>query len=547
MRLFGFILLMMVPGGASAGSSNHGGDGIAITFLKAQPLAAEMVGGYKALYTTDEMSNDAFKSWFALNADELAADILASRLEFTEEVLEHEALTGLTQRATIRLSLPKLRLESQSKVQAAGLLIHESMHHLGVADELFAYFGSARIADHWERQNPSARGDPKVSRMILPTGAETSNHDEEGTKSARVLTLMAGDEAFVWNGIASPFMYSAAKNTWRPIATAGQPSSRSDSYIIWTGKDVIVWGGHDTVDRHGRNLGNNEKLDDGAAYNPKTNSWRPLSKTNAPKARFLHAGSFGTGNVANDAVWTGSEVVIPGGCILDRNRKCDFVETKLYNPAKDTWRTANNRGHPQVFHAKVFWTGETGNQTTSNQMILVGSTDNQSQFDGKIYFYSPSTDSWSSRILQPSLDYPAADVVSYPQAAWVKNKLVVFSTHIWSAYKNETMYMQVYDTARDANASSQSLSGNRFSPQNKDFDLSPTRNGLWIQCQQEKIAFTLDIDTLKWRIYELNALSSRFTGLPILWTGESILSFFDFSNLDDQTQRFGGHIIELPE
>ena len=36
----------------------------------------------------------------------------------------------------------------------------------------------------------------------------------------------------------------AGPDTWQPLATLGAPSPRSDSSMVWTGHEVIVWGGH---------------------------------------------------------------------------------------------------------------------------------------------------------------------------------------------------------------------------------------------------------------------------------------------------------------
>src|SRR5687768_7505939 len=107
-RILRFALLCLSTT-AFAGSSNHGGDGVMITFLKAQPLAAEMVRAYEARYASDDMSNDAFRTWFAQNGAELARDVAESPIEQpTETALNHDALTALTPRAPIRLSLPDL-------------------------------------------------------------------------------------------------------------------------------------------------------------------------------------------------------------------------------------------------------------------------------------------------------------------------------------------------------------------------------------------------------------------------------------------------------
>ena len=56
---------------------------------------------------------------------------------------------------------------------------------------------------------------------------------------------------------------------------------------------MIVWGGTDDLSH----------LNTGGRYNPSTDSWTATSTTNAPDARDDHT-----------AVWTGSEMIVWGGC-----------------------------------------------------------------------------------------------------------------------------------------------------------------------------------------------------------------------------------------
>jgi hypothetical protein len=79
-------------------------------------------------------------------------------------------------------------------------------------------------------------------------------------------------------------------DTW--TTTSGPPDPRAGPTAVWTGSEMIVWGG-------GNNLGN---LNTGGRYNPATDSWTATTSTNAPTARAYHT-----------AVWTGSEMVVWGG------------------------------------------------------------------------------------------------------------------------------------------------------------------------------------------------------------------------------------------
>ena len=72
-----------------------------------------------------------------------------------------------------------------------------------------------------------------------------------------------------------------------------RPTARAAHTAVWTGSEMIVWGGVN---------GGNFLFNTGGRYNPSTDSWRATSITNAPSARYLHT-----------AVWTGSEMIVWGG------------------------------------------------------------------------------------------------------------------------------------------------------------------------------------------------------------------------------------------
>ena len=98
-------------------------------------------------------------------------------------------------------------------------------------------------------------------------------------------------------------------DTW--TATAGPPDARGGHTAVWTGTEMIVWGGS-----------SNMALNTGGRYNPSTDSWIKTSTTNAPTARTAHT-----------AVWTGSEMIAWGGIdnsfnILNSGGKYDPVQIR---------------------------------------------------------------------------------------------------------------------------------------------------------------------------------------------------------------------------
>jgi hypothetical protein len=82
-------------------------------------------------------------------------------------------------------------------------------------------------------------------------------------------------------------------DTWTPTSLTNVPAAREYHTAVWTGSEMIVWGGEDI---------NGDLVNTGGRYNPSTDSWTATSITNAPAARQAHT-----------AVWTGSEMIVWGG------------------------------------------------------------------------------------------------------------------------------------------------------------------------------------------------------------------------------------------
>src|SRR5206468_7298684 len=68
-------------------------------------------------------------------------------------------------------------------------------------------------------------------------------------------------------------------DTWVATSTTNAPTARVSHTAVWTGSEMIVWGGFGL---HGG------YFNTGGRYNPSTDSWTATSTTNAPAARDLH-------------------------------------------------------------------------------------------------------------------------------------------------------------------------------------------------------------------------------------------------------------------
>jgi len=147
-----------------------------------------------------------------------------------------------------------------------------------------------------------------------------------------------------------------------PTSTVGAPSSREEHTAVWTGTEMIVWGGFDFPTFY----------DTGDRYDPATDTWTPMTTTGAPSLRQYHT-----------AIWTGTEMIVWGGRFLDTGG--------IYDPSTDTWTPTTTIGAPTArnFHTAV-WTG-------TEMLIWGGDTapgpGGETDTGGR---YDPSTDTWTS-------------------------------------------------------------------------------------------------------------------------------------------------------
>jgi hypothetical protein len=97
----------------------------------------------------------------------------------------------------------------------------------------------------------------------------------------------AGTEYFNTGGI-----YDPAADTWTPTSIPSTPVASVNHLAVWTGSEMIVWGGGVSG------------VNTGSRYNPVTGNWIPTTVTNAPAGRDFRASRW---------VWTGNALIVWGG------------------------------------------------------------------------------------------------------------------------------------------------------------------------------------------------------------------------------------------
>jgi N-acetylneuraminic acid mutarotase len=232
--------------------------------------------------------------------------------------------------------------------------------------------------------------------------------------------VWTGSEMIVWGGAYGTLgadtggRYNPATDTWTLTTTANAPSGRQGHTAVWTGDEMIIWGGTDN---------NNTLLNTGGRYNPIANSWSATSITNAPDGRYGHT-----------AIWSGSEMIVWSGGDFPGNI---FLNTGgRYNPSTDSWTATSTTNAPTARRwSAALWTG--------SEMVVWGGADNSTAFDtgGR---YNPSTNSWAatSTTNVPTGRFNHA-------AVWTGNELIV-----WGG--NNIDYTQLFFTGGRYNPSTDS-------------------------------------------------------------------------------------------
>lgn len=245
--------------------------------------------------------------------------------------------------------------------------------------------------------------------------------------------VWTGAEMIVWGGsqLSSPFndgaRYDPATDTWGAVtSTSGNvPSARRGHSAVWTGTEMIVWGGTNA----GGTL-----LDTGGRYNPATDTWGAPTSTvgNAPVARYGHT-----------AVWTGTEMIVWGGYTgsgwLDSGGR--------YDPASNAWgvptSTGTNVPTARVGHAAVW---------TDSEMLVWGGVGNNGVVNtgGR---YNPTSDAWGAPTsTSGNVPSPREDVT----AVWTGTQMIV-----WGGLSNSNLNTGGrYDPSNDTWGAATSTSGN---------------------------------------------------------------------------------------
>jgi hypothetical protein len=248
---------------------------------------------------------------------------------------------------------------------------------------------------------------PVLSERLITSFAQQHRADRlassEVEADIRTRKMILANATYTLPAISDVAGGGCTPDTWTPTSVPHAPPGRSSHTAVWTGSEMIVWGGNS---RSGN-------VNTGGRYDPATDSWIKTSNTNTPTPRGFHT-----------AVWTGSEMIVWGGC------SAYFCYNGLntggrYNPSTDTWTATSTINAPDArFGHNSIWTG-------SEMIVWGGKT--LSNFFNTGGRYNPNTDSWTA-----TSTINAPDARSIHTAVWTGSEMIV-----WGGFQNN---IGPYDT-----------------------------------------------------------------------------------------------------
>lgn len=284
----------------------------------------------------------------------------------------------------------------------------------------FLFWGGRLLGGHDDWKNDGFRYDPRADRW---KAISTIGAPEQRCFHTAIWT---GRELIIWGGLKptgrqesynTGARYNPVTDTWSPVSMVGAPERRTYHTAVWTGKEMIVWGGF--------SVGHFDSWNDGGRYDPATDSWKPLSVANAPYPRQEHA-----------AIWTGKEMLVWGGRRLledKRNREPSSsrpsryfiypLEVSRYEPAADTWtRYKIEKGPSGRANFSAVWTGK--------EMLIWGGVSDRSSRDldnfDKVFLndgarFDPAKGAW-----QPTSAPGSPSGREHAIGLWTGSEMIIF-------------------------------------------------------------------------------------------------------------------------
>jgi N-acetylneuraminic acid mutarotase len=195
--------------------------------------------------------------------------------------------------------------------------------------------------------NPSGRSTTAAKKLTYSASNSWRAISTTNAPSGRLWhsAIWTGEKILIWGGMTASGVtntggvYDPQNNSWTSMSTTNAPEARWYHGAVWTGKEMIVWGGARAM--------TSDDLETGGRYDPQTDTWKSLNTTGAPNKR-----------IYSRAIWTGSKMLVWGGVSSFDPGAVSRNDGALYDPTTDTWTAMTSNNPPQARYAhSVTWTG----------------------------------------------------------------------------------------------------------------------------------------------------------------------------------------------
>lgn len=251
---------------------------------------------------------------------------------------------------------------------------------------------------------------------------ETPSGDGAPTNRSFLSAVWTGGEVVFWGGQIhdgkyqwqkTGYRYRPETRAWTPMASDGAPIARYLHAAVWTGREMIIWGGQPAA--------SHDLTRTGSRYDPIHDSWRATTTANAPQGRLGHT-----------AVWTGREMIVWGGSDTDGNA---LNTGGRYDPLTDSWKPTAKNGAPEPRSSHVaIWTGRSMLVWGGYVLKCSSMWDCHNEYPTSLGQYDPDSDTWITRTSLPNAPSPRAGC----SAVWDGQQLIVWGGYRGSTYGQRT-------------------------------------------------------------------------------------------------------------
>ncbi len=286
------------------------------------------------------------------------------------------------------------------------------------------------IPDHWDNASlddrPFAQGDLALwtgsHMLVMAFGSQSMSQrydpltdtwsaiSMEGAPRGGLSAVWTGEVVLAWgaadDGTPSPKeinvggRYDPVSDQWFPISTRHAPYPRGANAMVWTGRELVIWGGAGITESF---IG--EPLQSGGRYDPVSDTWRPVSLRGAPEYLWPAEG-----------VWVDPYVVVIGEPYFGPS--VNELAGGRYHPDSDTWLPMSQDGMPALRNSHTL-------VSTGREMIMWGGFEQDLFSNGPLLntgeAYDPIADRW-----RQTSTLEAPEPRASHSAVWTGSRMLVW-------------------------------------------------------------------------------------------------------------------------